>query len=388
MMASSGAGDGRSVSSAAAGIGIQSLAVHYPNTLRCNEHLQKPNPGLVQKVECQQVRWLLPQQDVRPNLDSYEREMAKFAADPFGGGAERHVLVPGETTLDLEISAATEALSAAGLGPGDIDLVLVSSFLPNQIGLGNAALLARELGISAPAWNIESASSGGLVALQNAAALIAAGQYEKILVVVSCSYSRVADEASLLSWIMSDGAGALVVGRVPEGSGFLGFNLVSTAALNDTLSVEPIIKSDNQISFQFKEVAAGAAEADPSIRDAAGPALRDCCEGAARAAGVSITDIDFFVFSTQQAWFPAFCARILGVDGSRTVNTFSFYGNVGPAVMTANLYHAVQSGKIRDRDLVLLLTVGVASTAGAIVMRWGEVALGPPPPTSSELAYQ
>ncbi len=56
--------------------------------------------------------------------------------------------------------------------------------------------------------------------------------------------------------------------------------------------------------------------------------------------------------------------------------------------MTANLYHAAHSGKIRDHDLVLLLTVGVASTAGAIVMRWGEVALGPPPAASSELAYQ
>jgi 3-oxoacyl-[acyl-carrier-protein] synthase III len=298
------------------------------------------------------------------------------------------VLAPGETALDLEMSAATAALSAAGLTPDDIDLVLVSSFLPNHIGLGNAAILARELGMSAPAWNIESASSGGLVALQTAAALIAAGQYEKILVVVSCSYSRVADEASLLSWIMSDGAGALVVGRVPQGSGFLGFNLVSTAGLSDTLSVAPVIKSDNQIGFQFKEVAAEAADADPTIRDVAGPALRDCCEGAARAAGVSVTDIDFFVFSTQQAWFPAFCARILGVDGLRTVNTFSFYGNVGPAVMTANLYHAAQSGKIRDRDLVLILTVGVASTAGAIVMRWGEVALGPPPPVSSALVYQ
>jgi 3-oxoacyl-[acyl-carrier-protein] synthase-3 len=352
-MMNSGA-QGGLVSSAGGGIGIHSLAVRYPNILRDNEDFPKRGPDLVATPE-------------RPPADSYEREMAQC------------VLVPGETELDLEISAAAAALSSAVLEPDDIDLLLVSSFLPNQIGLGNAAFLARELGISAPAWNIESASSGGVVALQNAAALIAAGQYDKILVVVTCSYSRIADEASPLSWMMSDGAGALVVGRVPQGSGFLGFNLISTAALTDTLCVEPVIQSDSQIGFQFKDAAGGA---DQTIRDVVGAALRDCCEGAARAAGVSITDIDFFVFSTQQAWFPAFCARILGVDGSKTANTFSFQGNVGPAVMTANLYHAVQSGQIRDRDLVLLLTVGVASTAGAIVMRWGEVALGPPPPPS------
>jgi 3-oxoacyl-[acyl-carrier-protein] synthase III len=135
----------------------------------------------------------------------------------------------------LDVSAAAAALSSAGLEPDDIDLVLVSSLLPNQIGLGNAAVLARELGISAPARNMESASSGGVVALQNASALIAAG-------------------------------------------------------------------------------------------------------------------------NTTRSW-----------------SSFS-----------ANLFHAVQSGKIRDHDLVLLLTVGVASTAGAIVILRGEVALSPPPPTSSE----
>src|ERR1700759_4706939 len=131
MMVSSGAGAGRSVSRAEGGLGKHPLAVRYPTTPRGDECLEEPNPGLIQNMDHQQVRWSLRKQEVRPNLDSYAREMGKFAADPFGGGAERHMLAPGDTTLDLEISAATEALSAAGLGPGDIDLVLVSSFLPN-----------------------------------------------------------------------------------------------------------------------------------------------------------------------------------------------------------------------------------------------------------------
>jgi 3-oxoacyl-[acyl-carrier-protein] synthase-3 len=115
------------------------------------------------------------------------------------------------------------------------------------------------------------------------------------------------------------------------------------------------------------------------LRETSALHLRSCCEGAARAAGVALGDIDFFVFNTPTAWFDAFAARVLGVDRSRTISTNKLYGNIGPVWMPANLYHAACDGRVERGDLVMLYAVGSVSSASAVVMRWGDVALGPPP---------
>ena len=110
-----------------------------------------------------------------------------------------------------------------------------------------------------------------------------------------------------------------------------------------------------------------------------GAFLRTCCEGAIAAAGVTLEQIDFFIFNTPTAWFASFCTRVLGIDPERTLNLYPQYANIGPVLTVANLYHAAQLGKIRENDLVLVYGFGAAGAAAATVMRWGNVALGPVP---------
>jgi acyl carrier protein len=107
--------------------------------------------------------------------------------------------------------------------------------------------------------------------------------------------------------------------------------------------------------------------------------VRTCCEGAAAAAGVTLEQINFFVFNTPTAWYVSVCTRALGIDPERTINLYPRYANIGPVFPIANLYHAAQAGKIRENDLVLVYTNGAAATAAAMVMRWGDVALGSVP---------
>jgi acyl carrier protein len=104
--------------------------------------------------------------------------------------------------------------------------------------------------------------------------------------------------------------------------------------------------------------------------------VRTCCEGAVAAAGVTFEQIDFFAFNTPTAWYASVCARALGIDPERTINLYPRYANIGPVFPIANLYHAARVGKIRENDLVLVYTNGAAATAAAMVMRWGDVALG------------
>jgi 3-oxoacyl-[acyl-carrier-protein] synthase-3 len=115
------------------------------------------------------------------------------------------------------------------------------------------------------------------------------------------------------------------------------------------------------------------------LRETAGEYVRSCCERAAKNANVDLKDIDFFVFNTPTAWYASFCAKVLGVDPERTLSKYSLYGNIGPALMPTNLYHAYAEGRVKPGQLVMMYSVGSSSTASASVTRWGEMAIGPSP---------
>jgi 3-oxoacyl-[acyl-carrier-protein] synthase-3 len=258
------------------------------------------------------------------------------------------------------------------MSPGDVDLLVTSSFLPDQIGIGNAVFLARELGMRGAAWNLETACSSSIVGFETAAALVRSGQYASVLVVASCTYSRVLDERNPMAWQVGDGAGAFVVGRVPAGEGFLGKKIVHTGSTCGAFFYELGIDEGAPV------VRMGADhDAAKRLRDASEVCLRDCTDGALRDAGLRLQDIDWFVFNTPMAWFVDFAVRVLDFDRARTLDTYPFVANAGPALMPINLFLAASSGKIRPGDRVLLYSMGGVSSAAAVVLRWGDVALGP-----------
>jgi 3-oxoacyl-[acyl-carrier-protein] synthase-3 len=214
-----------------------------------------------------------------------------------------------------------------------------------------------------------------VIALRTAAALVQAGEHERVLVVVSATYSRAMDESDVLSWFLGDGAGAFLVAREQPGHGILGSLSVHTAETCGSLFWQAVNDPSGNPRMQIK----AAPGSGKMLRDSSVPALRSCCLGAADAAGVALSDIDFFVFNTPVAWFHTFAARALEIDPEKTLTTFPLYGNMGPALTTANLYHAAAEGRIREGSLVLVFGIGSVSSAAATVMRWGRVGLGPAP---------
>lgn len=361
--------------------GIQSLAVRFPAGVRTNDYFRERYPAAVAMAEDKTLSRMFSPPDTTSSNYAFDIEMKPYLTDPFRGTVERRVLGPGESARDLELQAAKDALAAAKLQPGDVDALIAASFIPDTLGAGNAAYLCRDLGVKGPGWNLESACSGSVVALQNAAALVRAGEYRRVLVVTSCTYTRMNDEADSLSWFMGDGAGAFVVGSMPDGEGVLGSKIVSTQETCGCFYLELSKDARGEACIRMR----AGESAGRVMRDTAAPQLIECCRGAIAAAGLSIEDIAFFVFNTPLAWFASFAARALEIEPERTISMYPSYGNMGPMLVPANLFHAAHSRRIRKGDLVLVYSVGTVSTAGAIVMRWGDVPLGPPPPPSSEL---
>ncbi|MEA5601611.1 3-oxoacyl-ACP synthase III family protein [Nostoc sp. UHCC 0252] len=355
-------------------VGISSLALSFPSIKRTKEYYRENYPELVAHAEQKNLAKLMSQDNL-PACNEFDSQMLPYLSDPFRGTVEKRILGPGESSLTLEYRAAKDALEAAKLSLDDVDLLIVGSFLPEHIGFGNAAFLARELGLNCGAWNLDASCGSTPVALQTACALVQSGGYRNVLVVISCTYSRFFNEDDTLSWFFSDGAGAMVVSALKANQGIISTKSVNTSMLCDQFSFQ--LTPDEQGKAQLRmQVDKGT---NKVISRISAGLLRQCCEEAVAAAGVSFDQIDFFIFNTPTAWFADFCTQVLGIDSERTINTYPLYANIGPALTLANLYHAAQLGKIRENDLVLIYGFGAASSATANVMRWGKVALGSDP---------
>ncbi|AFZ02306.1 3-oxoacyl-ACP synthase III family protein [Calothrix sp. PCC 6303] len=363
-------------------VGIKSLAVSFPSVIRTNDYYREKYPNLVAKSEEKTLARLMSLVNVTPS-NEFELEMQPYLKDPFRGTVQRRVLGEGESSLTLEYKAAKDALDAANFSPDDIDLIIGSSFLSEHLGLGNAAFIARELDLTCAAWNLDATCCSTPIALQTASALVQSGAYHNVLVVVSCTYSRLVDKDDTLSWFFGDGAGAFVISSLSAHQGILGTKAINTSCLCDQLRLRVTEDEQGNQKFRLKV----AKDLNKIIGDTSADMVRICCEGAAAAAAVTLDDIDFFVFTTATAWFVDFCIRVLNIDPKRTINFYPEYANVGAVLSLANLYHAAQLGKIRENDLVLIYGFGSASSASASVMRWGDVALGKAPVNTLELVY-
>ncbi|MBC1224045.1 3-oxoacyl-ACP synthase [Nostoc sp. UCD121] len=354
-------------------VGIRSLALSLPSIRRTNDYYIEKYPELVAQAEQKGFAKLFSLSE-SISSNEFDQEMLRYLSDPFRGTVERWMLGSGESSLTLEYQAAIDALHAAKLSPDEVELMIVASVWPEQIGFGNAAFLASQLGLQGAAWNLDATCGSTPVALQTACALVKAGEYRNVLVVISCTYSRFFDEDDTFPWFTSDGAGAFVIGSLEPNQGILGTKTVHTAALNEVLFAQIIKDKQNNPQVRMQVGKGGNA-----LGETAGEFLRKCCEGAVAAAGVTIEQIDFFLFNTPTAWVASFCTRILGIDPECTLNLYPQYANLGPVLTVANLYHAAQLGKIRENDLVLIYGSGCSGAAAATVMRWGNVALGTDP---------
>ncbi len=357
-------------------VGLRSLAVAFPELVRTNELLRRRFPEVVEQAEQRRLAEVWSEASLGERAQAeYDEPFRKFLDDPFRGTVARRVLEPGARALDLEIDGATRAIAAAGLGVGDVDLILMCSFQPDQPGIGNAAFLAKALGTRCPAWNLEAACTSATVGFQTAASLVRGGEARHVLVVVSSTYSRTYELDDTFGWFLGDGCIAFIVGEEREGRGYLGSHMINTSDTCGTFWYRMVHDEarGSWLKIENDERAGGV------LRDTAAPNLVSCVEGAAKAAGVAVSDIDFFAFNTPTAWYSQFCTRTLGIDESRTIDNYPRYANIGPCLWATNLHHAAAQGRVAPDDLVLVYSVGSVSMAGAVVMRWGDVGVGPMP---------
>jgi 3-oxoacyl-[acyl-carrier-protein] synthase III len=275
------------------------------------------------------------------------------------GIRSRHIAEPHERLATHAAAAARQALERAGVEPAEVDLVVVATTTADELMPGAAPLVAHELGaFGAGAFDVGAACTGFLSALTVGAAQVETGRVRTAVVIGADLMSRVLDpDDRSTAAVFADGAGAVVLQAAP-GPSRLG--PVVLGSDGDGAGHITIPRSDARIRMLGHD----------TFREAVAH-LTLATEQAVRAAGITLDEIDRFVYHQANGRILSAVGERLGLDPERVVDCIAEYGNTCAATLPLALAHAADHGQLHDGDRVLLGAFGAGFTWGAGVLEWG-----------------
>jgi 3-oxoacyl-[acyl-carrier-protein] synthase-3 len=281
----------------------------------------------------------------------------------------RHIAADHETTSLLAIRAAERALEAAGLRPADIDLIIVATSTPDYTFPSTATIVQEGLGIHhGAAFDLQAVCTGFVYAVATADNFIKAGAHRRALVIGAETFSRILDwEDRTTCVLFGDGAGAIVL-EAQEGEGtsadrgVLSSHLRSDGRHRDKLYVDGgpgSTRTTGVLKMEGREV----------FRFAVGM-VTDVIRDAFAATGTTADDLDWFVPHQANRRIITASADKLGIAPEKVVITVDRHGNTSAASIPLALDVAVQDGRIRQGDLVMIEAIGGGFTWGSSLIRW------------------
>lgn len=269
------------------------------------------------------------------------------------GIRERRV---GGTTTGLATTAASRALSRAGISPSQVDLLMISTNTPDQPVPATAAVVQNELGMGGGAMDLNSGCSGFVYGLVLANGAIATG-LERIVLVASDTVSRIVDpEDRSTAVLFGDAAGAIVLEAVPGDPMLLGWDLGADGAAAPLL-YQP---AGGYVFMDGREVFRRAVRATATSAKAA-----------LERAKVSADDVSLFIPHQANLRIMEAVAERLGIPMERTVRIVERTGNTSSASIPLALTEAASRGRVNDGDLILMSGFGAGMTWASAVVRWG-----------------
>ncbi|MGN6516739.1 MAG: beta-ketoacyl-ACP synthase III [Rhizomicrobium sp.] len=285
------------------------------------------------------------------------------------GIERRHIAAKSETTSDLAFHAAKAALADAKVGVDELDLIVVATTTPDETFPSVATKIQARLGMTrGAAFDVQAVCSGFIYGLSVADNFIRCGQARTVLLIGAETMSRLMDWTDRTTCVLfGDGAGAIVL-RAGEGEGgpkdrgVLNTKLFSDGRLHDLLYVDggpSTTGTTGHLRMHGKEVFKHAV-----IN------IADSILASAQEAGVAVSDIDWFVPHQANQRILDGTARRLHLPAERFISTIAEHGNTSAASVPLALAVAVQDGRIKKGDLVLMEAMGGGLTWGAGLVRW------------------
>ncbi len=276
----------------------------------------------------------------------------------------RHIAADDQATSDLAYRAALAALENAGLGPSDIDLVLVGTTTPDLIFPNVACLVQEKLGIkSCPAFSLEAACSGFLYGLVVADQFIRLGQARRALVIGAETMSRIIDWTDRETCVLfGDGAGAVIL-EAAETPGIIYSTLGADGRYRD------LLYASSGVSLRQREGAALRMKGNEVFKVAV-KTLENLVDDVVEKNHLEKGQIDWLIPHQANIRIISATAKRLEMPMERVILTVREHGNTSAASVPMALDTAIRDGRIERGDLLLLEAFGGGFTWGASLIRY------------------
>ena len=288
------------------------------------------------------------------------------------GIKQRHIAAAGETTTSLAASAARQAMRRAGISPGEIDAIVLSTATPDRLLPATAVDLQAQLGATrAAAFDIGAACAGFIFATTVAEGMIATGTAETVLVVGAEKMSAIIDWQDRSTCVLfGDGAGAAVLRRAKHHRGILSAYMRSDGTLADLLyrpgggacmpfSDEVLRDRSHYVKMAGREVFKHAVRS-----------MADACDRALDGAKLTGKDIDLLIPHQANMRIIEATAKHANISMDKVYVNVDRYGNTSSASVAIALDEALDNGRIKEGMNVLLVAFGAGFTWASMIVRF------------------
>jgi 3-oxoacyl-[acyl-carrier-protein] synthase III len=289
------------------------------------------------------------------------------------GIKERHVLAKGLGVSDICMHAANKCLAARGIAASEVECIIVGTVTPDMMFPSTACLVQDRIGAKG-AWgfDVSGGCSGFVYALQAGVKMVESGAHKKVLVIGADANTRMTDYTDRTTCVLfGDGGGAVLIEPAEEGEiGFIDFvheidgsggvslNLKGGGSLNPS-SHETV---DKKMHYIYQD--------GPAVYKFAVRKMAEVTAKLLERNEVTGADLGCFIPHQANKRIITATADRLGMDPERVIINIEKYGNTSAGTIPLAMETAIEDGKLKKGDLVLLAAVGAGFTVGAALLRW------------------
>jgi len=290
------------------------------------------------------------------------------------GIVQRHIAADAETTCSMAATAARSAMSRAGVQPGEIDAIILSTATTDRLLPSTAVDLQAELGATrAAAFDLSAACSGWIYAMTVAEGLMQSGVIETALVVGSEKMSSIVDWQDRSTCVLfGDGAGAVILKR-NEAHSTRG--ILSAFMRSDGTLAELLWRPSGGAKVPFSQAVlddrssyvrmAGRGTFRHAVRS-----MSEACDRALDGARLRGDDIDILIPHQANVRIIEATAKYANIPMSKVYVNVDRYGNTSSASIPIALDEAIESGRVKGGTTALLVAFGAGFTWGSMVVRF------------------
>lgn len=289
------------------------------------------------------------------------------------GIQERRVVAEGEGLVDLVVRAGKTAMNDAGVEPEDVDLLIVATATPHQPIPATSAIAQPQLGVvNAACFDLSAACSGFTYSLNVARQFIATGAAKNVLVVGAECLTRYMDWTDRKTCVLfGDGAGAALLQPADAGDGILHIDWRTDGTFADFISMPgggsrfppnsresidqglPFIKMKGNETFKV------------AVR-----AMTELSLDLLKRAGLSSSDLDLFIPHQANQRIIQAVGKRMGLSNEQVFSNVHQFGNTSAASIPLALVSALEDGRLKRGDLIMLTAFGGGLTWGSALIRF------------------